>query len=148
MVKTYKIQDSDNVTTTVLKIDNDLDTDDAAALVAFFVFMFALIILGLLIYYGSSLKLWWRQTVVFPIRRLCCEKERKRVWQLHKDAVIRSDRLLAEGRESDPMVHDGEAGASSSSPAHDSNAPVGEAPAAMKTVGVSLHGAPAAEISS
>ena len=98
MVKTYKIQDSDNVTTTVLKIDNDLDTDDAAALVAFFVFMFALIILGLLIYYGSSLKLWWRQTVAFPIRRLCCEKERKRVTAPPRVVLfvcLRSGRVVA-----------------------------------------------------
>ena len=94
-MKTYNIENEHNVTTTVVKIDNDLDTDDAMALVSFFVFMFALILLGLLIYYGSSLKLWWRQSVVFPIRRLCCEKERKRLWRLHKDAVIRADRALA-----------------------------------------------------
>lgn len=103
-MKTYNIENEHNVTTTVVKIDNDLDTDDAMALVSFFVFMFALILLGLLIYYGSSLKLWWRQSVVFPIRRLCCEKERKRLWRLHKDAVIRADRALAGARESDPSL--------------------------------------------
>ena len=103
-MKTYNIENEHNITTTVVKIDNDLDTDDAMALVSFFVFMFALILLGLLIYYGSSLKLWWRQSVVFPIRRLCCEKERKRLWRLHKDAVIRADRALAGARESDPSL--------------------------------------------
>ncbi|KAH8069406.1 ATP binding protein [Aureococcus anophagefferens] len=103
-MKTYNIENEHNVTTTVVKIDNDLDTDDAMALVSFFVFMFALILLGLLIYYASSLKLWWRQSVIFPIRRLCCEKERKRLWRLHKDAVIRADRALTGARESDPSL--------------------------------------------
>ena len=105
-MKTYNIENERNMTTTVVKIDNDLDTDDAMALVSFFVFMFALILLGLLIYYGSSLKLMWRQSVVFPIRRLCCEKERKRLWRLHKNAVIRADRALAGSRESDPSLEE------------------------------------------
>ena len=87
-MKTYNIENDHNITTTVVKIDNDLDTDDAMALVSFFVFMFALILLGLLIYYGSSLKLWWRQSVVFPIRRLCCEKERKRLWRLLEERRV------------------------------------------------------------
>ena len=104
-MKTYNIANDQNVTTTVVKIDNDLDTDDAAALVAFFVFMFAMTILAVCVYYSSWLRLWWRQTVVFPIRRACCEKERKRVWALHKDAVIRADAALA-GRETpaDPAL--------------------------------------------
>ena len=91
-VKTYKVEASANVTTTTtIKIVNDLETDDAVALVAFFVFMLTLIILGLCVYYGSGLQLWFRQTCLFPCRRLCCEGERKRLWALHKDAVIRSD---------------------------------------------------------
>mmetsp|Transcript_8638 Transcript_8638/g.27106 ORF Transcript_8638/g.27106 Transcript_8638/m.27106 type:complete len:472 (+) Transcript_8638:25-1440(+) len=91
--KTYTIEPSGNETagTTTIKIQNDLETDDAVALVAFFVFMLTLIVLGLCVYYGSGLRLWFRQTCLFPCRRLCCEGERKRLWALHKDAVIRSD---------------------------------------------------------
>ena len=106
MVKTYNIVNDENVTTTVVKIDNDLDADDAAALIAFFAFMFAMTVLALLVYYSSSLSLWWRQAVVFPIRRACCEAERKRVWALHKEAVIKADSALADAAAgpSDPAL--------------------------------------------
>ncbi|KAJ8614239.1 hypothetical protein CTAYLR_001170 [Chrysophaeum taylorii] len=98
-VKTYHVptpSSSSNSSSTTIKIQNDLDTDDAAALGAFFVFMFCIILLALCVYYSSPLRLWFRQAFVFPCRRLCCEGERRRLWQLHKDAVVRGDALAAD----------------------------------------------------
>ena len=42
-----------NSTTTIIKIDNELKQEDTAALVAFFSFLFACILLGTFVYYGS-----------------------------------------------------------------------------------------------
>lgn len=89
--KSYTIENSPNATWTVVNINNDLNTGDTTALAAFFIFMFAMILLGLVVYYSSSLRLWFRQTCLFPCRRMCCESERKRLWAMHKDAVILCD---------------------------------------------------------
>eukprot|EP00635_Sarcinochrysidales_sp_CCMP3193_P000741 CAMPEP_0118918406 /NCGR_PEP_ID=MMETSP1166-20130328/17898_1 /TAXON_ID=1104430 /ORGANISM="Chrysoreinhardia sp, Strain CCMP3193" /LENGTH=558 /DNA_ID=CAMNT_0006858707 /DNA_START=90 /DNA_END=1766 /DNA_ORIENTATION=- len=80
---------------TTIKIVNELETGDAASLIAFFVFLFAMVCVAVCVYYGSGLRLWVRQTLVFPCRRLCCEGERNRLWQLHKVAVMNADRALS-----------------------------------------------------
>lgn len=89
--KTYTFENSPNATWTVVHIKNNLNTGDTTALAAFFVFLFAMLLLGLVVYYSSSLRLWFRQTCLFPCRRMCCESERRRLWAMHKDAVILCD---------------------------------------------------------
>ena len=44
----------------------------------------------------------WRRNVVFPVKRLCCEREQKRVWRLHREAVIRADAASAGHAGDDP----------------------------------------------
>ena len=99
--ETYDIGDDGNgtVTKTTIKIYNEMDTDDAASLIAFFVFIFVMVILGLCIYYGSGIRLWIRKTLIFPLSRLCCQGERHRLWELHKEAVIAADSQEMRGAE-------------------------------------------------
>lgn len=90
-----EIIDTNTNSSITVEIDNDLETGDTAALAAFFIFLFAVICLAICVYYASPLRLWCRQSFWFPLRRLCCDGERKRLWGLHKDAVIRSDAVAA-----------------------------------------------------
>ncbi|KAJ1463335.1 P-loop containing nucleoside triphosphate hydrolase protein [Pelagophyceae sp. CCMP2097] len=90
-MKTYTIEDADNSTAAVIKIYNDLNSDDGTSLIAFFVFIFALILLGLFVYYGSLVRLGCNRVLFWPLRRLCCDGQRRKVWAAHKAAVIRAD---------------------------------------------------------
>lgn len=95
-VETYELNTTDPTT---IKIYNDLKPDDGDALYAFLIFLFVLVLLGLCLYHASPIKLWFRQRCLFPCRRICCEGERRRLWALHREAVVHSDDLA-----SSPMV--------------------------------------------
>uniref|UniRef100_A0A7S3JV70 AAA+ ATPase domain-containing protein n=1 Tax=Aureoumbra lagunensis TaxID=44058 RepID=A0A7S3JV70_9STRA len=121
-VKTYHVEDEEdeeksNTTSSVIKIYNEMDNDDAASLIAFFIFLFLILMIALCIYYGSGLRLWYRQTFWFPFRRLCCEGEQRRLWELHKKAVIRGDESRRNIEEQQLLARD-ESESVSSNPAH------------------------------
>jgi SpoVK/Ycf46/Vps4 family AAA+-type ATPase len=97
-----------NTTTTVIKIDNELKQEDTAALVAFFSFLFACILLGTFVYYGSWCRMHLRRVCIYPLQKMCCEKGRRQLWARHREAVIQHDKRLADeapliSEEDDPL---------------------------------------------
>jgi len=97
-----------NATTTIIKIDNELKQEDTAALVAFFSFLFACILLGTVVYYGTWCQMHLRKICIYPLQKLCCEKGRRQLWARHREAVILHDKRLADeapliNEEDDPL---------------------------------------------
>ena len=105
---TMKTHGPYNATTTIIKIDNELKQEDTAALVAFFSFLFACILLGTFVYYGSWCRMHLRRVCIYPLQKLCCEKGRRQLWARHREAVIQHDKALADeapliSEEDDPL---------------------------------------------
>ena len=97
-----------NATTTIIKIDNELKQEDTAALVAFFSFLFACILLGTVVYYGTWCQMHLRKICIYPLQKLCCEKGRRQLWARHREAVVNHDKALADeapliSEEDDPL---------------------------------------------